>query len=70
MMDLGRIPPYSIEAEKSVLGAILIDSSIIDDVFELISADDFYNIRVQYGLDPHNVNDTMNRYNEWKKTIV
>jgi replicative DNA helicase len=34
---------FSIEAEQSVLGGLLIDPSRIDDVIEKISADDFYN---------------------------
>lgn len=35
---------FSIEAEQSVIGGLLIDSQKFDDVSELICADDFYNI--------------------------
>jgi replicative DNA helicase len=35
-------PPYSLEAEQSVLGSMLIDNSKIDDICEHITADDFY----------------------------
>lgn len=35
--------PYSLEAEQAILGAILIDHSIISDVLEKIKAECFYN---------------------------
>lgn len=42
-MDLaGRTMPYSIEAEQSVLGGILIDSNCMAAVSEIIGEDDFY----------------------------
>ncbi|MDO4177890.1 MAG: replicative DNA helicase [Phascolarctobacterium sp.] len=37
-----RLPPQSIEAEKSVLGAMLIDREAIAKASELLTADDFY----------------------------
>lgn len=37
-----KIPPNSIEAEQSVLGAMLLDKEAISTVTELISGDDFY----------------------------
>jgi replicative DNA helicase len=37
-----RIPPHSIPAESSVLGALLLDNSTIDLVADLLSANDFY----------------------------
>ena len=36
------VPPHSIEAEKGVLGAILIDKDAIVQVANLLSAEDFY----------------------------
>lgn len=36
------VPPHSIEAEKGVLGAILIDKDAIIQVANLLSSDDFY----------------------------
>ncbi len=39
---LGRVPPHNIEAEQSVLGAILIDGESIPVVTELLKPDDFY----------------------------
>jgi replicative DNA helicase len=39
---LHRLPPQSIEAEESILSAILIDNSTLIDVLEILSADDFY----------------------------
>ena len=37
-----RVPPQSIDAEQSVLGAILIDNTAIAQVTEIIGASDFY----------------------------
>jgi len=39
--DIRKIP-YSLEAEQSVLGAILISPEIYDEIAESLSADDFY----------------------------
>lgn len=38
----GRMPPQNVEAEKSLLGACLIDEDAIADVSEVVRADDFY----------------------------
>lgn len=37
-----RIPPHSLDAEESVLGAILIDNDAINNAIERVQADDFY----------------------------
>ena len=37
-----RVPPHSIEAEQSVIGALLIDNTVMDRV-EPLSGDEFYN---------------------------
>src|SRR3954465_7399288 len=37
-----RVPPHSVEAEQSLLGALLIDNQAFDRVADLVSADDFY----------------------------
>lgn len=43
MSDIkGRIPPHNIDAEQSLLGAILISENIIYDVVDIVSAEDFY----------------------------
>ena len=39
---LHKLPPQSIEAEESILSAILLDNSTLVDILELLSADDFY----------------------------
>jgi len=39
---LAQVPPHSLEAEKSVLGSILIDKNAIIKVADLLRADDFY----------------------------
>lgn len=38
----GRVPPYSTEAEQSVLGSILLDNSALPRVLELLSKESFY----------------------------
>lgn len=37
-----RVPPHSIEAEQSLLGALMLDSRVFDRVDDIVSADDFY----------------------------
>lgn len=39
---LHRLPPQSIEAEESILSAILIDNDTLIDILEILCADDFY----------------------------
>lgn len=39
---LTRIPPQAIEAEQSVLGAVLLDEGALDSSLEILSAEDFY----------------------------
>ncbi|SJZ90132.1 replicative DNA helicase [Garciella nitratireducens] len=41
-MDIGRVPPQSIEAEQSVLGAMLLDKEAIAVATEILKAEDFY----------------------------
>ena len=40
--SLHRLPPQSIEAEESILSAILIDNSTLLEVLEILSPEDFY----------------------------
>src|SRR5688500_13267912 len=37
-----KLPPHSVEAEQSVLGALLIDNQAFDRVADIVGADDFY----------------------------
>jgi replicative DNA helicase len=41
-VDKGRIPPHSIEAEESVLGALLLDKDAVSDVAEFLRPQHFY----------------------------
>ncbi len=41
-LTLEKVLPHSLEAERSVLGAILLDNSTINEAIELLTADDFY----------------------------
>jgi replicative DNA helicase len=37
-----KVPPHSVEAEQSLLGALLLDNQAFDRVADLVGADDFY----------------------------
>jgi len=37
-----KLPPQNIEAEQSVLGAVLIDNNALNKILEILSPDDFY----------------------------
>ena len=39
---LRRVPPQNIEAEESVLGAILLENDAVNAVLEVAGVDDFY----------------------------
>lgn len=40
-----KIPPHNTDAEKSLIGAILIDEDVISDVSEIVHSKDFYDKR-------------------------
>ncbi len=42
MSDLNVKLPYSLEAEKSVLGAVLIDQDCFSEIVQILSSEDFY----------------------------
>ena len=39
---LDRLPPQSLEAEQSVLGAVLLDNAVLPRVVEVLRPEDFY----------------------------
>src|SRR5579872_6973125 len=39
---VGRAPPWDREAERAVLGAVLIDVAVLDEVNQLVQARDFH----------------------------
>jgi replicative DNA helicase len=39
---LRRVPPQNVEAEQSVLGAILLDNDAVNQAIEILTAEDFY----------------------------
>lgn len=41
-VDAARIPPQNLDAEKSLLGAVLIDEEVLADIAEIVHAEDFY----------------------------
>jgi len=50
-VQAGKVPPQNLDAEMSLLGAVLIDDEVIADASELVSTKDFYDKRhsVIYG---------------------
>ena len=40
--ELDRRLPFSLEAEQSLLGSVLIDPRCMDEIASIVSADDFY----------------------------
>ncbi len=43
-VHLDRLPPQNLEAEQSIIGAILIDNDALPKALEVISSDDFYKL--------------------------
>lgn len=41
-VTLDKLPPQNVEAEQSVLGAILLDNNALTATLELVGKDDFY----------------------------
>src|SRR5687767_15998504 len=37
-----KVPPHSVEAEQSLLGALLLDNQAFDRVADLVTGEDFY----------------------------
>ena len=44
----GRVPPQDIEAEKSLLGAIMISDNILPEILTILKPDDFYEERHKF----------------------
>src|SRR4029079_5518313 len=38
----GRVPPHNLDAERSLLGGILLDSQAFNDIVEIVRAEEFY----------------------------
>ena len=41
-LDQIKLPPHSVEAEQSVLGGLMLDSTALDKIADLVTDDDFY----------------------------
>lgn len=41
-MELAKVPPQSLEAEQSVLGALMLEPEVGSSVFEILQPEDFY----------------------------
>lgn len=44
-VEAGKVPPQSLDAEKSLLGAVLIDDETLSEVSEFVTTADFYDKR-------------------------
>lgn len=55
-----KVPPHNIEAEKSVLGALLIDANAFLKIGDILYADDFYNEIHRYVYET--ITDLFNRH--------
>jgi replicative DNA helicase len=44
-VDAAKLPPQNLDAEKSILGAVLIDENVLTRVSDALKADDFYDPR-------------------------
>lgn len=42
ILNLGKVPPHSLEAEQTVLGSLMIDAKAIEKTLNSLSTDDFY----------------------------
>jgi len=40
--ETGRVPPHSLDAERAVLGGILLENNALNTVLQMLSPDDFY----------------------------
>jgi replicative DNA helicase len=76
-----RVPPQNLEAERGLLGSILLDNHVLDDVADLLRPDDFYLDSHQriyrailrlhdsgtHGFDPITVKEALEKQNELKE---
>ncbi len=78
---IDRLPPQSLEAEKGILGSIFLDNHFIDEVADVLAADQFYLDSHQriykailrlhesgvHGFDPITVRESLEKNNELRE---
>ena len=37
-----KVPPHSVDAEQAVLGGLMLDNTVWDDIVDVLVAEDFY----------------------------
>src|ERR1700761_9107523 len=75
-----RLPPQNLEAERSVLGSVLLDNDVLHEIVPMLGVPDFYRdvhqtiyqaIRDLYdlgkGIDAITLADELIHRNEWEK---
>ena len=78
-LDKLKTVPFSNEAEKSVLGGILLKQDVLEDIIEIVKVNDFYKLAHQYiyevmlecynqglGIDPIVITDKLKRKNKYE----
>lgn len=78
-LDKLKTVPFSNEAEKSVLGGILLKQDVLEDIIEIVKINDFYKLAHQYiyevmlecynqglGIDPIVITDKLKRKNKYE----
>ncbi|MCK4940879.1 replicative DNA helicase [candidate division WOR-3 bacterium] len=72
-MEEKRVPPHSLEAEESVLGAILLDSNALPKAMEILSEEHFYQVanqkifRAVLNLFDKNITSDLVTITDWLK---
>jgi len=70
-----RLPPQSIEAEQSLLGGLMLDNALVDEVAAVVNAEDFYRkvhatiFRAIYSLCEENQPADVITVSEWLENI-
>ena len=42
-----KVPPHSVEAEQAVLGGLMVDNTVWDDIADVLMPEDFYRLEHQ-----------------------
>ena len=54
-INQNRLPPQNLDAEKAILGSIMLRPGAIHEITDLIRADSFYAVILRLNVIPHTV---------------